>query len=212
MLETAAKTREKEARQRGNILGILASVFLREPTVAFLEELLASDFLKQMRGLGYVLFNEDQPTPLEPLQEDLWVEYARLFIGPGPHIHPYESLQRGEARLWGEYTVEVKRFYERCGFALAEDSGIIPDHVGAELELLSRLAVAEADHWGKGQEELALNKRRLQTEFLSDHATQWIPFFCDQVAAAASHPFYAGFVSFTKDVLSSIVHELGSAS
>jgi len=95
------------------------------------------------------------------LINELAVEYARLFIGPGHHIAPYATLYFGDmgASLWGPVTSWVKGFIEEAGFDYKPDFHDLPDHVSVELEFMqeitSRLAQARENGNDDGVLELA---------------------------------------------------------
>jgi len=94
------------------------------------------------------------------LAEDLAVEFTRLFIGPGPHISPHESVNTEthdvkEAALWSAQTVKVKKFIEAAGLEYDDSFSGMPDHVTAELEFMQRLAAKEAEAWATPNEELS---------------------------------------------------------
>ena len=123
------RTEEKKARrmielsrQRSNVYGLLARMYRSEVTPDFLPRVRDPQFLGVLRGLGASIGEEFFQRPEEEVLEDLAVEYTRLFLGPGRHIPPYESVhhERNDGdwgRLWGADTVAVKAFIEAAGLA-----------------------------------------------------------------------------------------------
>ncbi len=181
---------------------------MKEPASSLLRQLRAPDFLQVLGELGLSFSEAFREAREEELLEWLAVEYTRLFLGPGPHINPYESVQRGEGRYWGDTTVEALEFFRRCGFDLGGEFTGMPDHLSVELEFMSRLSAQEADRWEKGDREGALRHLELQRAFLREHLLTWVPSFCQKVAEQAEEEFYRNFASLTREVLLSEAREL----
>jgi TorA maturation chaperone TorD len=118
-----------------------------------------------------------------------------LFLGPGKHISPHESVQlkRGSGILWGEETSVVKQFMMAAGFELDEAANDIPDHISIELEFLSHLSQMEAEAWQADDHQAAAAALGWQHRFVSNNIGKWVGRFCRKVEAAAETPFYAQF-------------------
>ncbi|MDH3472771.1 MAG: molecular chaperone TorD family protein [Rhodospirillales bacterium] len=214
MAETAAS--------RSNVYGLLAAVFRAEPSAAFLAQLKAREFASALDSLGLTLGHDLHDSPCEALAEDLAVEYARLFIGPGPHISPHESVNIEfpnpmEATLWGPQTVKVKKFIEAAGLEYEDSFTGMPDHISAELEFMQRLATKEAEAWAEPNEEFAVNILKIEKRFFDEHLSRWISRFCDKVVERSEHPFYMdfaqvtkGFVAYEDETLQSVIAGTGS--
>jgi TorA maturation chaperone TorD len=129
--------------------------------------------------------------------QDLLVEYTRLFIGPiDAPAPPYGSLWLGpQKRLMDETTVAVQRLYEEGGFELTEDFHEPPDHVAAELEFLYALLFHESR--AGSPERLALKKR-----FLDEHLGRWTGPFTDALRSASREPFYRQLADLTASFVS----------
>lgn len=70
-------------------------------------------------------------------EQDLMIEYARLFVGPYSLIAPpYGSYYLDGGIVMGETTVAVKQIYELAGVMLNENFKDLPDHIITELEFL----------------------------------------------------------------------------
>ena len=121
MGDTEKAQRMAVARQRSNVYGLLASVYRQEVNADLLHQVKDPQFLGVLSDLGIQLRSDFLQKPEEDMLDDLAVEYAGLFLGPGGHISPHESVhhQRGDGSglLWGESTAEVKRFIESTGLS-----------------------------------------------------------------------------------------------
>ena len=191
------------AMARANVYGLLANVFRDEPSEALLSKLRESEFSGALHALGISLDEVFESTSSEQLVEDLALEFTRLFIGPGSHLSPNESMhvdaRFGEPNaFWGEQTVEVKKFMEAAGLSVDDSFGGMPDHLSAEFEFLQRLLLKEAEAWTKEEHELGGNILKIEKRFYDEHLARWVANFCDKVIDATGHPFYKQFSEVTK--------------
>ncbi len=92
----------------------------------------------------------------------------------------------------GSEAVDVRRAYLAAQL-LPDQGGLMPpDHIALELGFIAALAGSESPE--------ALASAR---DFLVQHLLSWIPMWCDDVARAKPHPFYAGLVALTQAALAS---------
>ncbi len=198
-----SQQRAETAAQRSRVYGLLAALYRREVNaelLALLKEPRLAGLLGEL-GIGWERVLSDQPA--EAILEDLATEYARLFLGPGKHISPHESVQRtdgegGNGQLWGEATVEVKRLIEGVGLRYDEGYNGLPDHISVELEFMEALTRREEEAWAEGDEKTAASCRELQRKFLADHVLRWVPRFCEKVREAATNMFYRDLANMTE--------------
>ena len=112
--------------------------------------------------------------------EELEAEYSRLFILGLPQVpaQPFGSfwLERSQ-QLLGDSTLEIKKMMAENGIEIAENSGLLPDHIVSELEFMAYLA---------SQEE---TKQR-QQQLFEQHLDLWIPQFTAALLAANPLPRY----------------------
>ncbi|MFQ5622306.1 MAG: molecular chaperone [Paracoccaceae bacterium] len=191
------------ATARANVYGLLAEVFREEPSAAFLKKLRAPEFSGALRALDLSLVEVLEDTPEDQLAESLGLEYTRLFIGPGSHIPPNESMhvsaRFGEPNsLWGPSTVAVKKFMQAAGVKIADTFTGMPDHLSAEFEFMQQLLLREFEAWSNDEIELGTNILRIEKRFHEEHLSQWVSNFCDKVIEAAEYPFYRQFSEITK--------------
>ena len=197
------------AESRSRIYRLLALVFAEEPKGATLRQLRSADTRQNLAAAGLEFGPAFLDVPEEKLAEDLAVEFTRLFLGPGRHLVPNESVQRGEGRFWGDHTVAVADFYARFGYQVDEKKNVFPDHLSVEFEFMSHLAAEEARRWDKADESGALAIQAAQGDFLRGHLLAWALGFCADVAAAAMEPYFVRFAEMARSVLESDSTQLG---
>jgi TorA maturation chaperone TorD len=196
----------REAGARSDVYGFLARLFAGEPSRELIRELKTSPLADLLHELGIHLGDEFLRQDEEALAEDLAVEYARLFLGPGDHISPHESVHHrvegGDwGLLWSGETAKVKRFIEAAGVDYAPDYRGIPDHISVELEFLQKLTAAEGAAWLEGSWEHVGDALRLEEKFHKDHLMQWAPRFCEQIIEGARLPFFREMAGLLKAFL-----------
>ena len=125
--------------------------------------------------------------------EDLIVEYARLFLGPFEiKAPPYGSLYLdGEKKVMGDSTMEVVRFYEEAGLSRSKDCGDLPDHIAVELEFMSYLIYKEVEAMEKSDFATALEIIKKQEHFLDRLLGPWVVPFCEKIKESTDNEFYA---------------------
>ncbi len=182
------------ARARARVWDLLARLYVSEPTAKLVEGLRSSCLSGLFRQIDESRTEGAASETGEESLDDLVGDYTALFLGPGPHLSPHESVQRSEdpdkGLLWGQATVEVRAFMEGAGLALPEETPLIPDHISVELQFLARLAEAEAASWE--EKDFGQAKRRLewQERFLEEHVAAWVPAFAQRVQDAAHTKFW----------------------
>ncbi len=191
------------ARHRSNIYGFLAAVYRQEATSDLLQRIKDPQFLGVLSDLGIKLDNSFSYKPEAELLEDLAVEYTRLFLGPGKHISPHESVhhQREDGqngKLWGASTVETKKFIESLGLSYKPEYTGLPDHISVELEFMQQITLREEQAWAEGDKNTALKCLKKEKEFIEEHMARWIPSFCEKVIQEAELPFYHEVAALTK--------------
>ncbi len=193
------------AKSRSEIYGLLTTVFREEPTTARIDVLRGPRLSGVFSDLGLDLGKKFYSDPEAEVVEALVLEFNRLFIGPGRHISPHESIftevDGGMGGLWGAKTVEVKKFIETTGLDYEPEFTGLPDHVSVELEFMQKLAEWEADKWFRQDRKSAEYCLSVQRMFLERHLLCWLPQFCDTVMVQAELPFYRAMAELTKNYL-----------
>ena len=196
--------RRLTARRRADTYRLLADVFGAEPTTEMLDSLRRPEMVKAFDVLGadfaVELDRMEADLGKNRLVEELECEYTRLFVGPGKHVGPHESLHRDDhpSEHWGPSTAEVKRFIEHHGLGYEEGFQGMPDHISAEFQFISMLADAEADAIERAENEKADQARKIQQTFHREHIARWVPVFCEKVIELANLDFYRDFARMTK--------------
>ena len=188
---------------RSNLYGFLAAIYRVEPTADLLRQIKHPQFLEALVNVGVTLEKDFLDAPEEQLLSELAVEYTRLFIGPGKHISPHESVhtQGHDESLWGRTTVAVKDFIESVSVEFRPDYHGMPDHISVELELMQKFTEAEANAWQRGDYAEATMWLQLEQEFINNHLARWVPAFCEQIVGQAEVSFYREMAMVTKQLL-----------
>ena len=194
----------RSAIERSRLYGLLATIFCREPSAEFLSQLKTPEMAVALSSAGVDLGDEFKAGRFADLAEMLAVEYTRLFLGPGKHISPHESVQlkRGSGILWGQETSAVRNAYRAGGFDLGESETNIPDHLSVELNFLSLLAQHESQAWTDQDPDRAARFLRLQHGFISQHLGKWAAAFCAKVEDESDFAFYPAFACLLQGFLS----------
>ncbi|MET0049401.1 MAG: molecular chaperone TorD family protein [Sedimenticola sp.] len=193
------------AKSRSDIYGLLTVAFREEPSEAFISELRGPRLSGALSGMGLELGEAFHTKAIPEIADELTLEFARLFIGPGRHISAHESIfaevDGDSGGLWGAKTVEVKKFIESTGLDYGEQFTGLPDHISVELEFMQRLTEWESDKWRQEDIESAEYCLSVQRLFLQQHILCWVPSFCSAVMEQAETPFYREMAELTMNFL-----------
>jgi len=203
MNRTEKQDRTTMARQRSDIYGILAIIYRQEVTSDFIEQTKDPQLAGILSELGVEMTRNFYERPEKELLDDLAVEYARLFLGPGRHISPHESVhhQRDSGhwgRLWGTATVEAKQIIESTSLTYTDEYKALPDHIAVELEFMQKVTLREEQAWREADADSVASCRQIEKEFIEKHLNRWIPAFCEKVMMEAQLPFYRELAGLTK--------------
>lgn len=190
------------ARTRGNLYLFLTSLYAGELDLRLLRQIRGPDFIQALSGLGIEFEKDFLEGSEKELLDEMNIEHTRLFINPGRHISPHESVHRsGEGLLWGNSTVRVKAFIQSSGLKYRSDFKGIPDHISVELEFMYRLVEAEIEAREKG-DPVKLDKiHGLQRRFFDEHISKWIPRFTERIAKETKLDFYRKIAQLTKEFI-----------
>jgi TorA maturation chaperone TorD len=190
------------AENRSYSYGFLSIVYLQEPTREFIKSLRESNILDVLNKSDLRFDKKINNDVSDKHLNDLVLEYTRLFIGPGKHISPYESVYRdNEDALWSETTVEVKNFIESLGLEYSSNRSGLPDHIGVELEFMQRLTCQEKEAWAQEDKKQAIRCLEFEKRFVDEHLSQWVPIFCDKVKEETQVAFYGEIADLTRQFI-----------
>ncbi len=144
--------------------------------------------------------------PLHAEQLDgLAADYAAIFLNHDYSASPYESVWLDEENLVMQAPMfQVREFYRRHGFGVADWRNRADDHLVIELLFIARLLQNEqADALGEA------------ARFMDEHLLRWLPRFGERVAKRCTTPFYAAagwltsaYCDELRDALAEILGEL----
>jgi TorA maturation chaperone TorD len=206
MVKTEKHNMQELAGHRSSIYGFLAAVYRQELTSGLLQQMKAPRFQEVLSNLGVKLNNGFFQNSEGEMLENLAIEYTRLFVGPGKHISPHESVHHQKdgvqsGQLWGELTGQVKNIIESAGLEYKSEYTGLPDHISVELEFMQQVIQREAQAWEADDDETARLCLKNEKNFVDQHLSGWIPAFCKKVNAAAEMPFYREMARLTRSFI-----------
>jgi len=198
--------------EKSHLYSLLATIFRDEPSPEFLSCLQEPGMMTVLDGAGVNLGVAFEISEVSELAEQLTVDFTVLFLGPGHHISPHESVQlkRGSGILWGPETSAVRRVYRAAGFDVGEASHKIPDHISVELDFLSHLTKIESEAWAAQDVDQITENLGLQHSFISQHLGKWSGLFCAKIRESGESDFYTAFAELLRDFLSGEKSDIAS--
>jgi TorA maturation chaperone TorD len=146
----------------------------------------------------------------EACEVGLAEEHTFLF-GRHVRVPPYESsyvLEPGTDR--STHLAEVGGLYAAFGLTISAAHPDMPDHLGAECELLAVLLAKEAYALEQGWSSRAKLTRRARRKLLVDHLQRWLPAFSERLAKHHRRAFYPALAALVLGLLSVEERLLGS--
>ena len=177
----------------------LSHRLLNEPTATEIREFAVGDTCKSLIDMNCDLLEGLSTYTPEDQAEMLAVDYCKLFIGPGTHLSPHESIVLGEGQHMGNCAKEVMNTYSEAGFVLNPSDKSMPDHIGVELAFVATLLENEVECLEREDEFGAEKFRELRITFLTNHVAKVLDVLTDYVLEHADYPFYKNLLRFTRD-------------
>lgn len=178
-----------ELESRRGLYRLFGHLLSKEIDQQLLDELRKPEFAAAINQLGIYL--DELTNDDDLILEQLAIEFTRLFLGPGKHISPHESVQIGRDGILNDATtVRVSHFIEVAGYEFRADSKQYPDHICSEFEFMEALISKQTEAIADGDLEEAETSKMLQDEFLQRHLLLWIPQFCNEIEQSAKSPLY----------------------
>lgn len=197
--------RLEENRQRTNLYKLIGRLLFAEIDESLYNELNSPEMRSHLAecGLNLPLVEGN----LHELLESLAVAYCDTFVISEAGLMPYESVFR-TGRLQSDHFFEVEEFYSNFNFEVSRDNADFLDHLGIELEFMSKLVSAESEALEKS-DPIAVEKLRSgQKLFFVRHIDLWGVEFARQLCEKAPHEFYRGlgelcdgFLNLEREVL-----------
>jgi TorA maturation chaperone TorD len=182
-----------EARERGHLYALLATVFRRPLNAAQLDHLRSPPLLDAMLSAGIDPGEDFIRGESNSVLDFLAIDYTNLFHAPADRIVPYEGIQTGKSdRLMGETAHSVREFLSQAGYVVLPEGGELPDHISTELAFMSDLAQREGEALEADDSETAVHAALLQRQFLDKHLGHWAGRFAEKVSGTAGTSFYRG--------------------
>jgi TorA maturation chaperone TorD len=207
-----------EAHLRAEMFSFLAHVFNQRPDTEFVRRLrvlgvdafspanneeMIPEVIQGLQEMGSFITSTSDES-VERVEEDLAVDWTRLFRGVSPGYGPpppYEGVyDEGPSRQLN-ILQSVMRIYHEYSVDLDQKAGNRPDYIGIELDFLRHINECEAVAWENGEDQTALDYRETEKQFLTNHLRRWAWKFCDLAIEEAKTDFYRGFIRLTKGVL-----------
>jgi TorA maturation chaperone TorD len=207
---TKPMPRIDELNEELYLYNFLRQLFIKEPSKELLTEISRIEIIQDAdipfsEGLAMIAAEaKDNVERLYALQEELGIEYARLFIGPfNPPAIPYASFYLSETHsLMTDETLDVRKRYLDAGMSVKDLYSTPDDHIGTELEFVFDLTrrIIGAIETGKEDETLRLSE--IRNDFVSRHMGMWVPLFAGKVLAATNNTFFTGAAKMLGDAFS----------
>ncbi len=125
-------------------------------------------------------------------EEEITVDYAKLFVGPNELIAPpYGSVYLDkERRVMGDSTMKVIAMYQQAGLSMSEGFNDVPDHISAELEFMYYLIFKEIEALEGSDIDKAEGFMKMQEEFMHRFLGKWAIPFCKRIQEGTENRFY----------------------
>jgi len=123
--------------------------------------------------------------------QELAIEYTRLFIGPFKTLAPpYGSVYLENGVIMGDSTIDVLKLYNSTGLGIDENFKNLPDHIAAELEFMHYLVFNEIKHLENNDNFQVKKNMELQIHFCRNHLSRWVLQFGGKIIDGTGNPFY----------------------
>ncbi|OGW27470.1 MAG: hypothetical protein A2X56_11170 [Nitrospirae bacterium GWC2_57_13] len=182
-------------RARRDCYKLLAACFYEPQKKLFLDENVFSvlgDLLTDVCPEAARYSDKLATTVMQYNEEELLVEYARLFVGPNELLAPpYGSVYLEEGgKVMGESTARVMDFYKSEGLSMDDSFENLPDHITAEMEFMYYLVYHEVEALEKNDREKAMYFLNRQEAFLRIFLDGWTVPFCAKIKEGTESEFY----------------------
>jgi TorA maturation chaperone TorD len=180
---------------RGDCYRLLSACFYQPDRSLFVQEYLLRNLaegLKRVCSSASVFAEKMEEAIATYTNEELLVDYAKLFVGPNELIAPpYGSIYLDkERKVMGDSTIKTMELYREAGLAINDDFKELPDHIAVELEFMYYLIFKETEALEKSDIDTAHKFIKMQQEFLNSFLGLWINNFCEKIKNGTDNEFY----------------------
>jgi putative dimethyl sulfoxide reductase chaperone len=139
-------------------------------------------------------------------------EYVFLF-DRGAKVPPYEGAWEDAPQLAGKAALlaDVAGFYAAFGLVPGEAQPDVEDHIAAECEFMSALALKEAYALAERDDEGVAITRTAQARFVGDHLGRWSGAFAEALREASPLPYYGALADLLGAWVRAEIEHLGAA-
>ncbi|BCB96201.1 dehydrogenase [Dissulfurispira thermophila] len=180
---------------RGDCYRLLSACFYQPDKSLFMQENLLRNLVEALKRVcppASVFAEKMEGSIVRYTDEDLLIDYAKLFVGPNELIAPpYGSVYLDrERRVMGDSTLKTMELYREAGLVISDDFKELPDHVAIELEFMYYLVFKEVEALEKSDMDTAHKFIKMQQEFLNSFLGLWINPFCEKIKEGTDNKFY----------------------
>jgi TorA maturation chaperone TorD len=138
-------------------------------------------------------------------------EYVFLF-DRGAKVPPYEGAWEEAPQLAGKAALlaDIAGFYAAFGLMPGAAQPDVEDHIAAECEFMSALALKEAYALAESDEEGAAITSAAQSRFVGDHLGRWSGTFAAALRDASPLPYYGALADLLAAWVSVEIERLGA--
>jgi TorA maturation chaperone TorD len=138
-------------------------------------------------------------------------EYVFLF-DRGAKVPPYEGAWGEAPQLAGKAALlaDIAGFYAAFGLEPGDGQPDVEDHIAAECEFMSALALKEAYALAESDDEGAAITRAAQSRFVGDHLGRWSVTFANGLRDASPLPYYRSLADVLDVWVKTEIEHLGA--
>jgi len=138
-------------------------------------------------------------------QEEILVDYSKLFLGPFTTIAPpYGSVYLDNNVLMGDSTQSVLNYYNECGLKFDEDLKDLPDNIVVELEFIYFLLFNRLNLYNENNLEGAEQVTIQLKYFTEKYFNSWVIQFCARIINGIENGFYVNLAKYLKSIINMI--------
>ena len=210
-------------KARADCFRFLSACFCQPQKEVFIREGLFKNLsasLKQSCPAALSIAGDMEMAFIKCSEEDLLVEYARLFVGPNEIVAPpYGSVYLDrDRRVMGDSTMAAVDFYKSQGVVMDGDFREVPDHIAVELEFMYYLVFKEIEATEASDMTGAAAVMEAQELFMNKFLRQWTEKFAGKITEGAETGFYRALAGclysfiYKIDIKDSLPEELTAAA